>query len=160
MGPKRPLAHIRSLRDNRRYRAAFACRNRSEIARPVCLTGSYSGATAGRNGPKRRIHSRDRAPGPLETGRRHGRPLHPWRIRRFGAQVSVTPPVPALRFGTVPAYRSKAKPPRYQAHMDPPCPPCSMDHLRWASLPALLCRLAQKVIHVLTLRDLVPRGTT
>ena len=27
-GPKRPLAHARSLRDNWVYRAAFACRNR------------------------------------------------------------------------------------------------------------------------------------
>ena len=62
-----PLAHVRSPRDNWPYRASLARRNRSEIARPVCLTGSSSGATAGRNGPKRRIHSRDRAPGPSET---------------------------------------------------------------------------------------------
>ena len=29
------------------------------------------------HGPERRPHPRDRTPGPVETGRRHGRPLHP-----------------------------------------------------------------------------------
>ena len=33
------------------------------------------------HGPERRPHPRDRTPGPLETGRRHGRPLHPRRVR-------------------------------------------------------------------------------
>ena len=42
------------------------------------------------HGPERRPHPRDRAPGPLETGRRHGRPLHSRRIRLIGATVSVT----------------------------------------------------------------------
>ena len=37
-------------------------------------------------------HPRDRTPGPLETGRRHGRPLHPGRDRRIGAQVPVALP--------------------------------------------------------------------
>ena len=37
------------------------------------------------HGPERRAHPRDRTPGPLETGRRHGRPLHPRRVRRVGA---------------------------------------------------------------------------
>ena len=41
------------------------------------------------HGPERRAHPRDRTPGPLETGRRHGRPLHPRRIRRVGAAVLV-----------------------------------------------------------------------
>ena len=41
------------------------------------------------HGPERRPHPRDRATGPLEAGRRHGRPLHPWRIRRVSAQVPV-----------------------------------------------------------------------
>ena len=41
------------------------------------------------HGPERRPHPRDRTPGPLETGRRHGRPLHPRRVRRVGATVPV-----------------------------------------------------------------------
>ena len=36
------------------------------------------------DGPERRAHPRDRTPGPLEAGRRHGGPLHPRRIRRIG----------------------------------------------------------------------------
>ena len=43
------------------------------------------------HGPERRSHPRDRTPGPLETGRRHGRPLHPRRIRRISASVPVEP---------------------------------------------------------------------
>ena len=43
-----------------------------------------------RHGPERRAHPRDRAPGPLETGRRHGRPLHPQRVSRIGAAVPMT----------------------------------------------------------------------
>ena len=42
------------------------------------------------HGPERRAHPRDRTPGPLETGRRHGRPLHPRRIRRFGVALPIT----------------------------------------------------------------------
>ena len=41
------------------------------------------------HGPKRRALPRDRTPRPLETGRRHGRPLHPRRIGRVGPAVSV-----------------------------------------------------------------------
>ena len=37
------------------------------------------------HGPERRAHPRDRTTGPLEAGRRHGRPLHPRRIRWLGA---------------------------------------------------------------------------
>ena len=37
------------------------------------------------HGPERRAHPRDRTPGPLETGRRHGWALYPGRVRRFGA---------------------------------------------------------------------------
>ena len=42
------------------------------------------------HGPERRPNPRDRAPGPLEAGRRYGRPLHPQRIRRVGAALSIT----------------------------------------------------------------------
>ena len=42
------------------------------------------------HGPERRAHPRDRTPGPLEAGRRHGRPLHPRRVRRVGAAVPLT----------------------------------------------------------------------
>ena len=41
------------------------------------------------HGPERRAHPRDRTPGPLETGRWHGRPLHPRRVRRVGVALSV-----------------------------------------------------------------------
>ena len=41
------------------------------------------------HGPERRPHPRDRAPGPLEAGRRHGGTLHPRRIGRVGAAVFV-----------------------------------------------------------------------
>ena len=41
------------------------------------------------HGPQRRPHPRDRAPGPMEAGRRHGRPLHPRRVRRVRAAVLV-----------------------------------------------------------------------
>ena len=52
----------------------------------------HSGRVGGHgtaDGPERRAHSRDRTPGPLEAGRRHGRPLHPRRVRRVGAAVSI-----------------------------------------------------------------------
>ena len=39
------------------------------------------------HGPERRPHPRDRTPGPLEAGRRHGRLLHPRRVRRVGATL-------------------------------------------------------------------------
>ena len=39
------------------------------------------------HGPEWRAHPRDRTPGPLEAGRRHGRPLHQGRIRRVGAAI-------------------------------------------------------------------------
>ena len=41
-------------------------------------------------GPERRPYPRDRTPGPLEAGRRYGRSLHPRRIRRVGAALSIT----------------------------------------------------------------------
>ena len=41
------------------------------------------------HGPERRPHPRDRASGPLETGWRHGGPLHPRRIGRVGSTVSL-----------------------------------------------------------------------
>ena len=41
------------------------------------------------HGPERRAHPRDRTPGPLEAGRRHGGPLYPRRIRWVSAAVSV-----------------------------------------------------------------------
>ena len=48
-----------------------------------------SGGHGPAHGPERRPHPRDRAPGPLEAGRRHGRPLHPRGDRRVGAAVSL-----------------------------------------------------------------------
>ena len=48
------------------------------------------------HGPERRPHPRDRAPGPLEAGRRHGRSLHPRRDSRIGAEVSI-----AVVFGVI-----------------------------------------------------------
>ena len=42
------------------------------------------------HGAERRAHPRDRTPGPLEAGRRHGRPLHPRRVRGVCAQVSLS----------------------------------------------------------------------
>ena len=41
------------------------------------------------HGRERRPHPRDRTPGPLEAGRRHGRPLHPRGNRRLGTPVSI-----------------------------------------------------------------------
>ena len=43
------------------------------------------------HGPERRADPRDRTPGSLETGRRHGRPLDPRRNGRVGAAVSIMP---------------------------------------------------------------------
>ena len=56
--------------------------------------GSSSAATAAGSAwpaawPRTAPHPRYRTPGPLEAGRRHGRPLHPRRNRRVGAAVSV-----------------------------------------------------------------------
>ena len=51
---------------------------------------------SGRVGMARRMargaptHEIERQGGPLETGRRHGRPIHPRRDRRLGAQVFVS----------------------------------------------------------------------
>ena len=75
----------------------------SQIARRVKVIAKAAGLTdweffsghsgrvgmARRMAPERRAHPRDRTPGPLEAGRRHGRPLHPRRVRRVGAAVSV-----------------------------------------------------------------------
>ena len=41
------------------------------------------------HGPERRAHPRDRAPGSLETGRWHGRPLHPRGVSWVSAAVSI-----------------------------------------------------------------------
>ena len=49
----------------------------------------HSGRVGTAHGPERRAHPRDRAPGSLEAGRRHGRPLHPRRISRFGSAVLI-----------------------------------------------------------------------
>ena len=75
----------------------------SQIARRVKVIAKAAGLVdweffnghSGRVGMARRMaqrrpHSRDRTPGTLEAGRRHGRPLHPRRICRVGAAVSVT----------------------------------------------------------------------
>ena len=49
----------------------------------------HSGRVGVDNGSKWGAHPRDRTTGPLETGRWHGRPLHPRRVRRVGAAVFV-----------------------------------------------------------------------
>ena len=73
----------------------------SQIARRVKAIAKAAGLPdwelfsghSGRVGMARRMAQngaptpRDRTPGPLEAGRRHGRPLHPRRIRRVGAAV-------------------------------------------------------------------------
>ena len=66
------------------------------IARAAGLADwEFFSGHSGRVGMARRMaqngapHPRDRTPGPLETGRRHGRPLHTRRIRRVGVAVSV-----------------------------------------------------------------------
>ena len=56
-----------------------------ELQRPQ-RSGGYGPA----HGPEQRAHPRDRTPGPLEAGRRHGRPLHPRRVRRVGFTLPVT----------------------------------------------------------------------
>ena len=70
----------------------------SQIARRVKVIAKAAGLVdweffsghSGRVGMARRMaqngaaHPRDRTPGPLEAGRRHGRSLHPRRIRRIG----------------------------------------------------------------------------
>ena len=75
----------------------------SQIARRVKMIAKAAGLAdweffsghSGRVGMARRMaqnggpHPRDRAPGTLETGRRHGRPLHPRGDRRVGAAVSL-----------------------------------------------------------------------
>ena len=52
------------------------------------------------DGSERRAHPRDRTPGTLETGWRHGRPLYSWRVRRIRAAVSVS--YPPLHLGEEP----------------------------------------------------------
>ena len=49
-----------------------------------------AGGHGPQDGPERRAHPRVRTPGPLEAGRRHGRPLHPRRICWLGTAVPVT----------------------------------------------------------------------
>ena len=75
----------------------------SQIARRVKAIAKAAGLAdweyfsghSGRVGMARRMaqngtpHPRDRTPGPLETGRRHGWPLHPRRNRMIGAAVPV-----------------------------------------------------------------------
>ena len=92
-----PGRHSADGRDQRREGVrAFGIADR-----PTC-EGNWPGRQPGRlgvlqragghgpvHGPERRTYPRDRAPGSLEAGRRHGRPLHPRRIRRFGAAVFI-----------------------------------------------------------------------
>ena len=83
----------------------------SQIARRVKAIAKVAGLSdwelfssrSGRVGMARRMaqnggaHPRDRAPGPLETGRRHGRPLHPRRDCRLGTAVSLIDHCPLHR---------------------------------------------------------------
>ena len=69
------------------------------IARAAGLADwEFFGGHSGRVGMARRMaqngapHPRDRTPGPLETGRRHGRPLHSRRVRGVSAAVPVVTP--------------------------------------------------------------------
>ena len=69
---------------------------------------SSSAATrAGGHGPERRPHPRARTPGPLEAGRRHGRPLHPRRISRVGAALFVAWPVAYAEGNGIPILSSR-----------------------------------------------------
>ena len=75
----------------------------SQIARRVKAIAKAAGLAdweffsghSGRVGMARRMaqngapHPRDRTPGPLEAGRRHGRPLHSRRVRRIRPAISV-----------------------------------------------------------------------
>ena len=72
----------------RRIKSIAQGRRLSELG--VLQRSQREGGHGPAHGPKRRAHPRDRTPGPLEAGRRHGRPLHPRRIRRFGSAVSIT----------------------------------------------------------------------
>ena len=101
----------------------------SQIARRVKAIAKAAGLPdwelfsghSGRVGMARRMaqngaaHPRDRAPGPLEAARRHGRPLHPRRDRRVSAQVPVID-------GLSPGVRHDPPPPthRRRAHCRPP----------------------------------------
>ena len=79
----------------------------SQIARRVKVIAKAAGLAdweffsghSGRVGMARRMaqngapHPQDRAPGPLETGRWHARPLHPRRISWVGVAVPVEPAI-------------------------------------------------------------------
>ena len=71
---------------------------------------------ARRMAQKRRPHPRDRAPGPLETGRPHGRPLHPRRVRRVGAAVSLNNGVHMAPYIRTSSRRQGGAAPRIHTH--------------------------------------------
>ena len=66
------------------------CQSRGISGLGILQRPQRAGGHGPSDGPERRAHPRDRAPGPMEAGRWHGRPLHPRRIRRVGVAVSVT----------------------------------------------------------------------
>ena len=65
------------------------CQSRRPVGLGVLQWPQRAGGHGKAHGPERCAHPRDRTPGPLEAGRRHGRLLHPRRDRRFGAAVPV-----------------------------------------------------------------------
>ena len=108
-GGHHPRCHARRFPPSGRtgvasdVRRCSGCRNRRSPggSRPIAQSrrpgrlGEFqrpqrAGGHGPPHGPERRAHPRDRTPGPLEAGRWHGRPLHPRRIRRVGAALSIT----------------------------------------------------------------------
>ena len=71
----------------RRVKAVARCRRSGGLG--VLQRPQRAGGHGPAHGPEWRAHPRDRTPGPLETGRRHGRPLHSQRNGRVGPAVSV-----------------------------------------------------------------------
>ena len=53
------------------------------------------------HGPEQSTHPRDRTAGPLETGRRHDRAIHPRRVRRVGVALPINglPPATSVYTG-------------------------------------------------------------
>ena len=69
---------IRPVRVPDRPQSEDDCQGRRPGGLGAFQRAQRAGGHGPPHGPERRPHPRDRAPGPLEAGRRHGRPLHPW----------------------------------------------------------------------------------